>query len=82
MSRSDDEWERSGGLFCRRCEREIVRVFHGLCLDCHREEEARRIEKQEKKMQKRYYWNELMKGRATLSELRSLGRPRRKDKKC
>lgn len=67
---NDQEWEAAGGLFCRQCGQETVRIFGGLCLNCHYEVNAKREQQQEEKSEKRYYQRRLSEGTISLAQLK------------
>ena len=67
---SNDSWEAAGGLFCRQCGQETVRIFDGLCLTCHYAAIAKREQQQEERSEKRYYQRKLSEGTISLAQLR------------
>jgi len=67
---SNDSWEAAGGLFCRQCRQETVRIFDGLCLTCHYAAIAEREQQQGEKAEKRYYQRKLSEGTMSLAQLR------------
>lgn len=69
---TDKDWEDARGPECPQCHREVFRLVRGICVECYNANEAERIDKAARKAEKRHYWNELMKGRITLKELRHL----------
>lgn len=68
--RNERNWEAAGGLLCRQCDQETVRIFDGLCFGCHYEMVAGREQKQEEKSEKRYYRRRLSEGTISLAQLR------------
>lgn len=66
----EQDWEKTGGLFCKQCRGESVRIFDGLCLNCYHEAIARREQQQEEKSEKRYYQRRLSEGTISLAQLR------------
>lgn len=64
------DWKVAGGLFCKQCKQETVRIFSGLCLSCHREAIATREKQQEDRAERRYYRRRLSEGTIALARLR------------
>lgn len=72
MLRNED-WERAGGVYCS-CGQEVVRLIDGLCPQCWALAEAERMEKFERKAEKRYYIDQLRQGGMTLTQMKNLRR--------
>lgn len=71
---NQEDWEKVGGLYCASCGDEVVRLINGLCVSCSNMAEAKRMEKFERTREKRYYIDQLRKGRMTLTQMKKLRR--------
>jgi len=69
---NSEDWDKAGGIFCRRCHQETVRVFNGLCLSCHQGDDAKKAEDMEMKSKRRYIRAHLARGDISLREIRDL----------
>ena len=65
-----DDWRKTGGIYCPKCGREVVRLINGVCPWCYRNIEKKRIDEQEDKAMKRYYRSKLRDGTISLAQMR------------
>jgi predicted amidophosphoribosyltransferase len=52
---TEEEWAKSGGLFCPQCGDEVVRLIDGICRQCFLKQEAEQAAHIEDRAQRRYY---------------------------
>ena len=67
---TEQGWEAAGGLFCKQCGQETVRIFNGLCLNCYRVAIAKGEQQQEDRSERRYYRRKLAEGTISLAQLK------------
>jgi len=67
---SKQAWDAAGGVFCQHCGQETVRMFDGLCPNCHYDAIAKREDKHEQRAERRYYQRKLSEGTISLAQLR------------
>lgn len=72
MAMTLEEWEKAAGPKCPRCGQEVYRFVGGMCVGCYNKQEGDRLEKLALRGEKRYYFQELQRGRLTLRELRKV----------
>jgi len=65
-----DDWESSGGIYCRSCGAEVVRLVEGRCPQCHHAMTALREEKVANRVERRYLARRLREGDLSLQDLR------------
>ena len=67
---TNEDWEKTGGIYCSSCHQETVRLLEGLCPQCQQDLENERARIAEDKAEKRYYKDQLRKGTISLAQMR------------
>ena len=70
ISRQEDDWEKSGGLFCPSCGNEVVRIIEGRCPQCHQAMIAIREAQAADRAERRYVVQRLREGTLSLHDLK------------
>jgi len=68
---TEDDWERTGGVFCSKCGDETMRVIGGLCHRCWLRLDQEREEQAGRKREKRLLITAFNQGRINLCQLRN-----------
>lgn len=67
---SEVNWDLAGGLRCKKCGAEVVRLINGYCVDCDTLREAERVERAGEAAERRYWAEQLRKGTVSLAQMK------------
>ena len=70
MSLTSEDWEKCGGVVCRGCGEEVVRIIEGKCPYCHQAIVAIREARSEEKAERRYVMRRIQEGTISRQDLR------------
>jgi len=69
-SLTNDDWEKSGGIYCSNCNRETVRLIDGLCPQCVHHIKVKTEGQIEDRAMRTYYKEQLRRGTISLAQMR------------
>lgn len=67
---NQDDWDKSRGVICPRCNNETLRLIDGVCLQCSREIVEKWEEKNEDRILRRHYRAKLKDGTLDLHRMK------------